>query len=207
MQLHASSAHSMHVSWKLRRLPEPIDLRGPAVSYFLGAASIMVATLVAYHLLPSLEFVQLHVLMPGELHLCLKVSLAAQICTEQDRQQDADQQCLSAEQGDLVVTPQTAPLESVEEGSAEQHQPLLATSVPDTGPSVERRSPGPATLVRESLRCESSGRNSPCCLQRYHADEFPVHSAAAALAQCMAGCRAPCCKGDDYNLCSAAVSD
>ena len=47
------------------RLPEPRDLRGAAVAYFVGAAAIMVATLIAYLLLPSLEFVQHHVLLPG----------------------------------------------------------------------------------------------------------------------------------------------
>lgn len=47
------------------RLPEPKDLRGPAVVYFTGAAAVMVATLIAYLLLPSLEFVQHHLLSSG----------------------------------------------------------------------------------------------------------------------------------------------
>ena len=44
------------------RLPEPRDLRGPALAYFTGAAALMLATLGAYLTLPSMAFVQHHLL-------------------------------------------------------------------------------------------------------------------------------------------------
>ena len=60
-----------------------------------------------------------------------------------------------------AVLPYQGPLESVEEGGLEDQALLPPSFVPPGSPGpealrapAERLSPGPASLVRESLRCE-----------------------------------------------------